>query len=237
MKRYSRLAVVEEKRNIKKAYYYVFLSILAVIFLIYLGLPILIKFAGFVGDIAKSDKPVEITDTTPPAPPRFDEIPEYSKEEAIDIKGASENGATISLTANGNVSEVVANSDGKFVFLFNLIGGENTISATAKDTSGNLSTETKIYKIVYDNLEPKLEITSPNDGDSFIGSSQRQLSIKGTVNEVSEVKVNDKFVSLKDDGTFNFTTTLNEGQNTFEIKATDPAGNQASTSLSVNFAP
>ena len=237
MKRYSRLAVVEEKRNIKRAYFYVFLSILALIFLVYLGLPTLIKFAGFIGDIAKSDKPIEISDNTPPAPPQFDEIPEYSKEESIDIKGNSENGATISLTANRNVSEIVANSDGKFTFLFNLIEGENTISATAKDTSGNLSIETKTYKIVYDNLEPKLEITSPNDGDSFIGSSQRQLSIKGTVNETAEVKVNEKFVSLKDDGTFNFTTTLNEGQNTFEIKATDPAGNQASTSLSVNFAP
>src|SRR3989339_700170 len=110
MKRYSRLAFVEERKNIKKAYLYVFLSILALIFLVYLGLPTLIKFAGFIGDIAKSDKPIEISDNTPPAPPQFDEIPEYSKEESIDIKGASENGATISFTANGDTSEVIANS-------------------------------------------------------------------------------------------------------------------------------
>ncbi len=237
MKRYSRLAFVEERKNIKKAYLYVFLSILALIFLVYLGLPTLIKFAGFIGDIAKSDKPIEISDNTPPAPPQFDEIPEYSKEESIDIKGASENGATISFTANGDTSEVIANSEGKFVFLFNLQNGENTIFASAKDISGNLSTETKVFKVIFDNLEPKLEITSPKDGDSFYGAPQRQLSIKGTVNEVADVRVNDRFVSLKDDGTFNFTTTLNEGGNSFEIKATDPAGNQASTSLSVNFTP
>jgi hypothetical protein len=237
MKRYSRLAFVEERRNIKKAYLYVFLSILALIFLLYLGLPTLIKFAGFVGDIAKSDKPIEFQDTTPPAPPQFDEIPEYSKEESIDVTGTSENGATVSITANNNTSEVVANSDGRFIFLFNLMDGENTISATAKDISGNLSTESKFFKVTFDNTEPNLEITSPKDADSFYSSSQRQLSIKGTVNEMVDIRVNDRFVSLNEDGTFNFTTTLNEGVNLFEIKATDPAGNQASTSLSVNFTP
>jgi len=120
MKRYSRMAMTEEKKNIKKAYYYVFLTIVGIVFLIFLGIPTLVKFAGFLGDVAKSDKPVEIQDTTPPAPPRFDEIPEYSKEESIDIKGNSENGATISFTANGDTNEIVANSDGRFIFLFNL---------------------------------------------------------------------------------------------------------------------
>lgn len=235
MKRYSRLAMTEERKNIKKAYLYVFLSISALIFLVYLGLPILIKFAGFVGDLAKSDKPIEFQDTTPPAPPQFDEIPEFSMEESIDIKGTSENGATISITANGNTSEVVANSNGKFIFLFNLLDGENTILAQAKDTSGNLSTESKIFKITFDNNEPKLEVTSPKDGDIFYGSGQRQVSIKGSVNEKVDLRINDKFVTVKDDNSFNFTTTLNEGANSFEIKATDPAGNETSTSLSVNF--
>jgi len=74
MKRYSRLASVEERKNIKKAYWYVILSILALVFLIFFGLPTLVKFAGFIGDVAKSDKPVEINDTTPPAPPQFDQV-------------------------------------------------------------------------------------------------------------------------------------------------------------------
>lgn len=236
MKRYSRLAITEERKNIKRAYLYVFLTILGIIFLVFLGIPTLVKFAGFLGDIAKSDKPVEIQDKTPPAPPQFDNIPEFINKESIDITGHSESGATIIINANNNAGEVVANNDGKFIFLFNLEKGQNTISAIAKDTSGNSSTETKVFQILYDNTEPKLEITSPKDGGSFYGSVQRQLSIKGTVDEKVNLRINDKYVTLKDDGTFNYTTTLQEGSNLFEVKATDPAGNEAVTSLTVNFA-
>lgn len=229
--------MTEERKNIKRAYLYIFLSIAGLIFLIFLGIPILVKFAGFLGEVAKSDKPVEINDTTPPAPPRLDSVPEFTNSESIDISGFSESGATIIINTNNNLSEVVANNDGKFIFLFNLEKGENSISATAKDTSGNTSNETKVYLIVFDNEEPELEVTTPKDGDSFYGTSQRQISIKGTVNEKVDLRINDRFVTIKDDNSFNFTTTLNEGANTFEVKATDPAGNISSTSLTLNYTP
>lgn len=234
---FSRRALTEERKNIKRAYLYVLLSIIGLVFLIFLGVPTLVKFAGFLGDVAKSDKPVEIQDTTPPAPPQFESIPEFTNTESLDITGFSENGATIIINANNNLSEVIANSDGKFVFLFNLEKGENSISATAKDTSGNKSNETKVYSIVFDNTEPELTITSPKDGDSFYGSGQRQVSIKGTVNENVDLRINDKFVTVKDDNSFNFTTTLNEGSNIFEVKALDPSGNDSSTTITLNYTP
>lgn len=237
MKHYSRLAITEEKRNIKKAYFYIFLTIVGLVFLIFLGIPTLVKFAGFLGDLSKSDKPVEINDLTPPAPPQFDSIPEYTNNESVDINGFSENGATIIINTNGNSTEVVANNEGKFTFLFNLQKGENTISATARDVSGNISNETKIYTIVFDNEAPEIEISSPKDGDSFYGTGQKQISIKGIVSEKVDLRINNKFVTLKDDNSFNFTTTLNDGENIFEIKAQDPAGNNFLTSLTLNYTP
>ena len=235
VKRYSRLASVEEKKNIKRAYWYVILSILAVIFLIFLGLPTLVRFAGFVGDVAKSDKPVEINDNTPPAPPQFNDLPEFTKEEKLEITGRSENGATISIRANNETSEVVANSDGDFNFVFNLNDGQNTIDAKAKDLSGNESTQTQTYTIVFDNKEPELEVTSPADGSSYFGSGQRQLSIKGTVNEVVDLTINGRVAAVKEDNTFSFATTLSEGENKFEVKAIDMSGNETSISFTVNF--
>lgn len=235
MKRYSRLASVEERKNMKKAYFYIFFSIISIVFLIFFGLPLLIKFAGFVGEVAKSDKPVEISDTTPPAPPQFDNIPEYVSSDSLDITGTSESGAVIIFNTNNNTSEVVANNEGKFSLHFNLEKGENTISAIAKDTAGNKSMESKVYRITQDNLDPEITIDSPQDGVNLYGVGQRQLSIKGKVSEKVDLKINDKFVFLKDDNTFNYTTTLNEGENKFEIKATDPAGNENSSSLTVNF--
>ena len=237
MKRYSRLASVEERKNIKKAYWYIILSILALIFLIFFGLPTLVKFAGFIGDVAKSDKPVEINDITPPAPPQFDQIPEFTNIESIKIEGTSEDGAIIVIRSNNHSDEVVANSDGRFSFIFNLNDGENSIDAKAIDSSNNESVQTKTYKIVFDNEEPILEISSPADGAEFFGSGQRQLSIKGTVNEKVDLTINGRVVSTKDDGSFSFATTLSEGENKFDIVATDPAKNETATSLTVTFTP
>lgn len=234
-KRYSRLASVEERKNVKNAYKYIVWSIIALVLLIFLGIPTLVRFAGFIGDIAKSDKPVEVNDITPPAPPQFDEIPEFTNKEILEITGQSENAAIIKIRVNNNDSEVVANSEGKFSFTINLNKGENSIDATATDLSGNQSTQTQTFKISYDNEDPELTVESPADGSSFFGSGQRQLSIKGAVDENVDLRINDRFVSLKDDNTFSFATTLSEGENKFEIKATDPAGNESSTSLTVTF--
>lgn len=235
MKSYSRLSAVEEKKNIKRARNYIILSIIAVIILIVFGLPLLVKFAGFVGDLAKSDKPVEINDITPPAPPHFDEIPDFVNKETLDVNGTSESGATVKIRANNNDYEVVANNEGRFNFLFNLKTGENSIDAVAVDLAGNTSTQTQTYKIIFDNNEPEIEIESPKNGGTFYGSSQKQLTIKGSVNEVAEITINDRFVALKDDNTFVFNTSLNEGSNEFKIKAVDESGNEVETSFSVNF--
>ena len=237
MNRYSRRASVEEKRNITKAYKYIVLSILALAFLIFLGLPTLIKFAGFLGELGKSDKPVDITDITPPAPPQFDSLPEFTNSERLDVAGTSEDGAIVTLTANGSSSEVVANSDGRFSFLFNLNNGLNTLEAISKDTSGNESTKTKLIEITFDNTDPLLENITPGDGTSYYGSGQRQLVIKGNINEKVNLLINERVVSVNDEGTFSYATTLSEGINSFEIKATDMAGNETKESFSVNFTP
>lgn len=237
MKKYSRLASVQEKRNVRSAYFYVLMSILAIVLLIFLGIPLLVKFAGFIGTVGRSNKPVEINDITPPAPPHFDDVPEYTNDESLELTGVSENGATVTLTANGESSEVVANSEGQFNFTFNLNDGENKIFAQAKDTSGNESTQTKIYTIIFDNTEPKLEITAPEDGKSYFGAGQKQLQITGTVNENVDLTINERIVTQKDDGSFSFTVNLNEGSNNFEVKAVDPSGNQAIASFAVTFTP
>lgn len=234
-KRYSRLASVQQARDKQIAFKYIFLSIITTIIFIFFGLPLIVKFAGFIGEISKSGKNVEINDITPPAPPQLDDIPEYSRDEKIDINGKSEPGAIISITANKNTSEIVTSNDGSFSFVFNLDKGENTISAKAIDKSGNQSTQTKIYATYYDNEEPKLEISSPTDGSSYYGNNQKQISIHGSVSEIVNLTINNRIVSTKDDGSFTYVSTLNEGENKFEIKAIDRSGNETATSLTLNF--
>jgi len=233
---YSRLASVEERKNVKRAYYYIILTIVTILLLIFVGLPAVVNFAGFVGNLSKSNESIEINDATPPAPPQFDDLPEFTNNETLNISGKSENGASISIVANKNISEVLANNSGNFNFTFNLKKGENTINATAKDIAGNESAETKTYMVYFDNEEPELELISPADGSSFYGNGQRQVSIKGTVNESVDLTINGRIVVVnEDDNSFSFTTTLNEGENKFEVIAKDPSGNESSTTLTVNF--
>lgn len=232
---YPRFSSMEEKRNIRKAFTYGVLTIGSIVIIFFFGLPVLVKFAGFIGDIAKSDKPIEIADTTPPAPPRFNSFPEETNQLYVDLSGSSEGGVDVILSLNRKEQTVLADSSGAFSVKFALNKGENTFSAKARDQAGNVSQPTETMKIIYDNDPPSLEISSPNDGAKFFGSRQKNLSINGKTEATAEVTINDRVVSVNDDGTFSFKTTLSEGDNTFTIKATDKAGNSSEKALTVNY--
>jgi len=235
MARYSRIARTEEKKNIKRAILFGGLTISIIIAFIFFGLPTIARFAGFLTDLRKSGSPVEINDTTPPAPPILERFAEYTKEQKLKISGKTEPGATVTLFLNTNDEEIIANKDGEFNYTFKLRKGENTISVKAKDSAGNESQESKIYEIVFDNESPDLEITSPEEGKEYYGSKERQITIEGLTEDGVSLTINDRIVAVEEDGTFTFLTTLEEGKNNFNIKSTDKAENQTEMDFAVFF--
>jgi len=229
---------LEERRNIGKATRFVFLTIVVGVLLFFYGIPALGRFAAFVSELAKSDKPISKNDTTPPAPPQIDTLPEYTNKPKLSITGKSEEGATIKFILNSEAKEVVADRDGKFSLDFTLDDGENGITASATDLAGNESVKTKTFKITFDDEEPKLILDGPSNGSQFFGTRQRQVDIKGSVDDSNtQVTINDRFVAVEDNGSFQFTTTLSEGENKFKIKAVDLAGNSSEKELTLNFTP
>ena len=236
-KRYSRLARTEERQSIRRAIFFTFLTIVSIFAFIFLGLPVLAKFAGFLTDIKKSGLPIERKDTTPPAPPRLESLPEYTNEFSVEIKGTTEAGASVILFLNNDEEELVVNKDGEFNFTFKLDKGENTVSVKVSDAAGNESQVTDTYKIIFDNEPPELEITSPEDGKEFYGSKERQVSINGKTEESASVTINDRIVAVDVSGNFTFVTTLSEGENSFTIKTEDKAGNSNEASLTLRFTP
>jgi hypothetical protein len=237
MARYSRLARTEEKKNIKRAILFGVLTIGIIIAFVFFGLPTVARFAGFLADLRKSGSPIEISDTTPPAPPMLERFPEYTKDQQLKISGKTEPGATVTLFLNTNDEEIIANKDGEFNYTFKLRKGENTISAKAKDAAGNESQESKIYEVVFDNESPDLEITSPEEGKEYYGSKERQITIEGLTEDGVSLTINNRIVAVEEDGSFTFLTTLDEGKNNFNIKSTDKAGNQAEMDFTVSFTP
>lgn len=234
---YSRWASVEEKKNVRSAVRFGILTLVTITLLFFFGVPAVGKFAAFVSDLAKGQKPITRTDNTPPAPPQINTVPEFTNQKSVKLTGSSEEGATVKLTFNSSEEEVVAGKNGEFSFDLKLIKGVNKFEAIAVDTAGNESQKTKEYKITFDDESPELTIDSPDDGHQFYGSHERQVQINGKTEEGVNVTVNDKYVSVESDGTFQFTTTLNEGENKFNVKATDQSGNVTEKELTLNFTP
>jgi hypothetical protein len=234
-KAYSRLAKVEEQRNFKRAFIFSFLTLGFILLTFFYGIPVVAKVASFVGDLKKSSTLVDKNDTTPPGPPRFNNIPEAVNKKGLTISGYGEAGAAILFNLNDGEEEVITDSDGKFSFSVNLAKGENILSAKAKDQAGNESASSKVYIIIFDDEAPKIEISSPEDGASFYGSKEKQLTIKGNTKVDSILTINDRLIKVEDDGSFSYTVSLNDGENSFHFKVVDQAQNQTEKDLKVNY--
>lgn len=236
MNSYSRLSKLEEKRNVRSAVVYVLLTLLLIIFLLYFGLPTTAKIAGFLADLRGSALPVELNDTTPPAPPTFEPLDEFTQKAVITVKGRAEPGVKLTIYLNEKLEEeLVVDVSGNFTADLPILAGENTLYALAQDESGNQSNQSKLLTITYDKKAPDLTIAEPADGASFSGSSQKQITIKGLTEEEAQVTINGRFVSVKPDGSFDFPFILSEGENNLEVVSSDQAGNTTKKNLSVSF--
>lgn len=234
---YSRKVKVEENRNKKKTLWFGFLTIVVLVLFFFYGFNALARLAVFLGDLKKGSQPVESNDTTPPIPPRFEPLPKATNNKELEIKGSTEPGATIELSVNGKVNELLANSDGEFRFTADLKSGENIISAYSQDNAGNKSNETETQTVALDTDAPSLETTKPQDGALFYGSKDRQLVIEGKTEERANVSVNGRHVVVEGSGNFTFLMTLTEGENKLDIKATDAAGNITEKTITVTYSP
>lgn len=234
---YSRLQSIEEKKNIRRAYLTIFFSVVAVILLFFYGFPLVGKFSAFISEFGKSNKGVTVNDRTPPAPPRFNSFSNFTNQQNFQVTGSSEPGSTVKLTLNGTEQDNLADKDGNFTFNLNLMSGDNTFTAVAVDSAGNVSQKTQDYKVSFDSKAPALNLDSPSSGSQFYGSNQRQVTIKGSTDPNCQVTVNDRIVAVDDAGAFQYTTTLNQGDNKFTFKSVDQAGNSTSKDITLTFNP
>lgn len=232
-----RFTELEEKKNTRNAIFFSALTLGAIVILYFVGIPLLGKFTALVTSLKGNNKKISSTDTTPPPPPKFKYFPEFTNQLNVTLSGNTEAGSSVKLTLNGNPQETLADNTGQFTFNVTLQNGENIFAATATDQSGNQSQKSDDYQITFDNKAPDLSITSPSDNSNFFGSTQRQVTIEGKTEEGAEVTVNGRIVSVDDSGVFQYTTTLNDGANTFTIKSVDSAGNSTEKNLTLNFAP
>ena len=144
-----------------------------------------------------------------------------SLRDAGPIAAFSLNGAPVALQAN------------RFSIEVPLKTGENVLSFSATDAAGNTAEVRRT--ILLDQTAPEWTITSPVPGRPV---SSKMIDLTGRVvdaiSSVASVAVNGIKIVPTASGDFTTTLPLNvEGENRFDFIATDAAGNQAVTSLTV----
>lgn len=232
----SRLQKIEDKRNRQQAVLFGFLSVGFLLLLIFVGVPLFIKAAIFLGDLRSQSQGVDKNDTIPPVPPRIVSNFEATSSAKIDLYGFAEPGAKVSLYRNTDKhAEIVSDSDGNFSFTdVKLMGGENLFYAVAADASGNESQPSADFTIVFDNEAPDLTLTSPEDGSEYY-DEEREILVAGETEPDTNVRVNGYVVAVDTEGNFVKRLQLADGENEIEVIARDEAGNETSKTVTVTY--
>lgn len=236
MRRYSRLITVQEKKHRRQAFIWIFLTFALLVVLVVWGIPTLANLSSLLYDI-KGGQKTENVDKLSPAPPLFTSSISATNIAVFTLTGSGEPKSKLIIFHNGKQEEIDINEDGSFSHDATLVEGENTFSGRVRDGSGNESQNSREYSVKYDAVAPELEIIYPVDAQTFQGTTEQNLTIKLKTNEEAEITINGRVVTSLGENEYSFQTKLLEGQNTFNIKTKDEAGNETEKNISLTYFP
>lgn len=228
------------------AYKKVFLLFLLVsslaTFLYLWGIPLVATISSFLSNwsVARPD-----TDSTTPSPPpsfmfvpRIEYLPSSTNNLAdFKITGWTKPGLEVSLYVNEQKQfQTITDANGMFEFMHvELREGENKIYARAVLDSGEESTPSQTQTVIFDKIPPELAVSTPKNGENFIGNKNQQITIKGSTEPKSMVTINDHRAIVNLAGEFTYPLLLTEGKNKILVKAIDEAGNATEQVLIVTY--
>lgn len=237
-RRFSRLTRIEEKKDQKKAIWYLMITCGLIVVLISWGTPLLSKvFLWITGSQTQST--VFKSDNIPPSPPQIFVTFEATNSATTNLKGIAEPGSSVFITHNTNQTfKVIAGDDGQFVLEdIVLTEGDNKIVSVAMDNEGNRSQESEVVNIRLSSQKPNLEIFSPLENQTFNGSANQKIVIKGKTDPENTLFINDRMIILPISGNFEYRFNCNPGLNTVTIIATNIYGSQSVKVLNLTYNP
>ncbi len=219
----------------RRAYGLLAAAAVGMILLIFVGTPLLFSVAGTISSMRRPAT-IANNDLGPmPITPRFFEDLMATKAANLKIYGMADPNITIELFQNEfSQGTTLADGDGKFLFDADLNLGKNDFYAQAISPRGQKSDKSAIYTIVFVNKEPKLELKNITDNQTV---KESPLKISGLTDTGSSVTINDRFVLVSSDGSFNYNLILNNGDNKIKVAATDPAGNLTTKEMTIKYSP
>jgi bacillopeptidase F len=225
------LARKHEQALVRRIVLIAIVCLTLVLLFIYFAIPAMVKIADVWETTRNASKPgVESSSLDIPLdPPQFNALPtDATNTPSVTVSGRAQAGLAVHLKFNGkDVQNIVADNSGNFTFGdMKLSEGKNTFIAYVQDSRGRKSVDSGSLSIILDTKAPRVQITSPSDGQVF-GSGQQIISVSGKADEATQMYVNGSLAILKSDGSFDTRVFLQPGENTITMYATDDAGNKS----------
>jgi len=136
------------------------------------------------------------------------------------------------VTVNGVSATIIGDA---YTATITLSGGDNVVTATATDSSGNTaSAAINVTLLIPDTTPPVVSISSPVDGSTVSDANQ---TVTGRVSDnvaVQGVSVNG-VAAVVSGATFSANLVLSEGANVLTATATDTSSNSASATVNVTL--
>ena len=234
----SHMIRVEEKKARKRLVGSLLLLLIIGFILIVGGIPLFTKFSLLLtsGGRDNTDNSGQ-SNSLPLLPPHLEPVEEATNSDKINIRGYANPGETVQLVVNDrSLDKLLVGNDGKFLASDIMLDeGENKVSAKVIKNDKESSPSDKLT-IVYKKTPPNLDISEPNDNQNYFGDSKK-AKVSGKTDPDTKVTINDRLEIVNNDGTFNDTIALNEGDNQIKIVAIDAAGNQTTINRKVTYKP
>lgn len=228
--RIERLARHEEQAVIKRVITLSVVTIALSIFMLTLGIPLLGKFADWLDVVFKND---DQENQAMPLPPTLNELPVATNSSKLKVSGFAGEGKKVDIYVNDDKKASTNIADNSFEYEnLTLVIGENKISVKAI-LDGLESDFSQTRTVTYDKEEPKLEIKSPSDGQTFYGDNR--VRVEGTTDRDAQVFAGGFLASIDFEGNFEVFVPVAEGESEIDIKAVDPAGNTRVEKRKVTF--
>ena len=207
-------------------------------------------FGGLVSDLTKAPAP-SVADLGAADPPTLEAPDEpYTNQPTVDLVGTVP-AAVVGVADSrirvyvaigkgdpGVMKEVPVPTSGRQFQVpgVALSNGVNVFTATIVGADGRESDASAAVTFILDKTKPKITISAPQANSTV---NARTVQVVGTTQPRSAIRLHDgatnaTVVGAADDkGAFAVTITLGTGPNPIELDVTDPAGNMASTSITV----
>ena len=216
----------------------VFLGLITIVLLVGLvifGLPLLIKFSIFLGDIRKKTSESDTEIKIAPLPPRLVVPFEATNSALIKIKGVAEEGVVVELLKNDVMigkTEVSVSSDFEFDAI-DLDLGDNSFKAIGINPSGNSSEASREVVINYDNVAPTLQMVNPSE--VYLIVDYADFDVVGISEKGVSAWVNNHVAVVDDEGRFKYKLQLAAGDNAIEVRVKDLAGNETKKEIKIKY--